>query len=389
MHIPDFERRRRLVARHHLGRTAEDGLGMTEDLAAVHSSDPATPYLAAWARIPAFETAHLEQLLTSSRDLWRMHAMRRTLFLVPAGAGPAFEAGAARAIARKERTRLEGWLEAEPVSNDVGMWLERMADRILEVLSGGAELTTAEIAEAVPEVSRKVSAGSGKWATTVPVSSRLLYLMAMEGRIVRTSPAGTWRSSQYRWAAVDEWWPRVSLDTSEADGRVEITRRYLEGHGPATMSDIRWWTGWTVRDTRPALDELEIVEVELDSGEAGFVLASDTEDTRESEPGVAFLPGLDPTPMGWKERDWYLGPHTDHLFDRNGNVGPSIWVDGRIVGGWGQTPDGAVVYEILESVTGEIEEWIAAQADDLGGWLDGVVVTPRFRTPLEKRLSSA
>jgi hypothetical protein len=31
---------------------------------------------------------------------------------------------------------------------------------------------------------------------------------------------------------------------------------------------------------------------------------------------------------------------------------------------------------------------IDSKAAELTEWLDGVVVTPRFRTPLEKRLSS-
>ena len=65
---------------------------------------------------------------------------------------------------------------------------------------------------------------------------------------------------------------------------------------------------------------------------------------------VALLPGLDPTVMGWKERDWYLGPHAARLFDRNGNAGPTVWSDGRVVGGWGQRRDGVVEAELLEPV---------------------------------------
>ena len=36
--------------------------------------------------------------------------------------------------------------------------------------------------------------------------------------------------------------------------------------------------------------------------------------------------------MGWKERDWFLGEHAEPLFDRNGNAGPTVWRDGRVVG---------------------------------------------------------
>ena len=49
---------------------------------------------------------------------------------------------------------------------------------------------------------------------------------------------------------------------------------------------------------------------------------------------AALLPVLDATTMGWKHRDFYLDPeHTPYLFDTNGNAGPTVWCDGRIIGG--------------------------------------------------------
>ena len=92
--------------------------------------------------------------------------------------------------------------------------------------------------------------------------------------------------------------------------------------------------------------------------------------------------------MGWKERSWYLGEHAGPLFDRNGNVGPTVWVGGRIVGGWGQRPDGLIVYRLLEDVGTEATRRIATEAEDLTTWLDGTIVTPRFRAPLERELSA-
>ena len=70
----------------------------------------------------------------------------------------------------------------------------------------------------------------------------------------------------------------------------------------------------------------------------------------EVEPWAALLPVLDPTVMGWKERDFYLGPHGPQLFDTNGNAGTTAWWDGRIVGCWVQDPDGVVVLHLLEDV---------------------------------------
>ncbi len=100
------QRRVRLVARHHLGRTAKDPEGCVRDLVALHSSDPATPYLSVYARMPAFETGDLDRALCHKRSLWRLHSIRRTLFVVAANEAPVFDAAAGRAIAEQERKRL-------------------------------------------------------------------------------------------------------------------------------------------------------------------------------------------------------------------------------------------------------------------------------------------
>jgi hypothetical protein len=91
--------------------------------------------------------------------------------------------------------------------------------------------------------------------------------------------------------------------------------------------------------------------------------------------------------MGWTERDWYLGPHRPVLFDTNGNAGPTVWCDGRVVGGWTQRRDGEVVVHLLEPVGDEAAAAIDAEAGRLPQWLDSVPVIPKFRTPLERKLS--
>jgi DNA glycosylase AlkZ-like len=92
--------------------------------------------------------------------------------------------------------------------------------------------------------------------------------------------------------------------------------------------------------------------------------------------------------MGWAGRDWYLGEHGRILFDRNGNAGPTIWWDGRIVGGWAHRSDGELAYRLLEDVGAEAARALADAAERLRTWIGDVRITPRFRTPLERELSA-
>ena len=125
------------------------------------------------------------------------------------------------------------------------------------------------------------------------------------------------------------------------------------------------------------------VEVELDGGEIGYVLPGDLEPVGPEAPWVALLPALDATTMGWASRDWYLGAHRAALFDRNGNAGPTIWVDGRVVGGWAQRRSGEVVTRALEDAGSEAIRRIDAEAGRLQTWIGPARVGARFPTPLE------
>lgn len=130
------------------------------------------------------------------------------------------------------------------------------------------------------------------------------------------------------------------------------------------------------------------MEVDLD-GEPGFVLPGDEDPVAEPEPWVALLPALDPTVMGWHHRDWYLGDHGPLLFDSTGNAGPTVWCDGRVVGGWAQAPSGEVRYRLLEDIGSQAAAAVEAAAGALTGWLGPVRLAPRARrrSPVEAELT--
>jgi hypothetical protein len=109
--------------------------------------------------------------------------------------------------------------------------------------------------------------------------------------------------------------------------------------------------------------------------------------TPDPGPWVALLPALDTTTMAWKDRPWYLGNLERRLFDTAGNAGPTVWVDGRIVGGWSVRGTGDVVYELLDDVGREATDAIGHEAARLEAWINRTRFIPRFRTPLELELS--
>jgi Winged helix DNA-binding domain len=329
----------------------------------------------------------LEGALYERRSLVRMLGMRRTLFVVPAEIAGVMNAACTEAFVAGERRRLITMLGEQGVAHDPARWLDRVSRRTFAALESRGEASARELTADVPELATKLYFGAGKtWGGTVGVSTRVLFLLATEGRIVRSRPMGSWTSGQYRWAPIDRWLEGGLPSVPRAEACAELLRRWLRAFGPATTTDLRWWTGWTAKLAASTLAAIDAVEVGLDDG-TGWVLPDDLEPVGQPDPWVALLPGLDATTMGWKERDWYLGDHRGAMFDRNGNAGPTIWADGRVVGGWTQRRSGEIVTQLLEPVGEDLEAAIDAERDRLERWLGDVRVTPRFRTPLERELS--
>lgn len=384
--IATDERRARLGLRHHLSVPAAMVESVANDLVGLHSSDSATVYLSAHARVDRFAVEDLEQTLYEDRTLVRMLGMRRTLFVVPRDLAGLMDAACTRALAPPERRRLIRIVEDQHVAVDGEAWLEDVEARVMTALVARGEATATELTTDVPELGLKLTFGEGKtWGGTFGMSTRVLFLLATEGRIVRARPRGTWLSTLYRWTPTDAWLDGGLTAFDPVEARVDLARRWLWSYGPGTAADLKWWTGWGVRQTRETLEAAGAVEVALD-GETGYALVDDLESVGDVVPWVALLPALDSTVMGWQERDWYLGDHRRLLFDRNGNAGPTVWADGRVVGGWGQRTTGEVAVRLFEDVGSEYATAIEAEAARVAAWLGDVRVTPRFRTPFEKEL---
>ena len=389
-HIDAHERRARLGLRHRLapGARADDPAEAAAGVVALHATDPASVFLAAMARMREPAVAAVERALYEDRSLVRMLGMRRTMFVAPRDLAPVIQSSSTRAIAAVERRRLVARLEAGGLGgDDAAAWLADVEESTLRALRARGEAAASELSSDEPRLRASVLMAAGKpYEARQNVSTWVLSLLAADGRIVRGRPRGSWVSSQYRWAPLDDWLPGARPDPPREAAQAELARRWLARFGPGTLADVRWWTGWTAAHARAALAAVGAVEVDL-GGSTGLVLADDLDPVPAPDPWAALLPALDPTPMGWTERGWFLGPHAPALFDRSGNVGPTVWRDGRIVGGWGQRPDGEVVVRLLEDVGADARAAVDAAAERTEAALGGVRVTPRFRTPLWRELS--
>ena len=307
-----------------------------------------------------------------------MLAMRRTLFVVPVDLVPTVQVAASDAVAANERKKLLQWIEAAGITRDAAAWLRKVSTKTLAAVHELGSATTSEIADRVPELQQKiVLAPNTKWGTAQPVGTRVVPLLGVEGHIARGRPRGSWISTQHRWEPIEKWLPGGVARVSLAEARAELVTRWLRAFGPAPISDLQWWTKWTLGDMRKALASIDVAEVDLD-GSPGVVLADDLEASKPVKPWAALLPSLDPTVMGWRDRSWFMGDHSAELFDRAGNAGPTVWWEGRVVGAWTQLKDGEITWRLLEDVGADAGAAIETEAERLHTLIGPTRFTPRF-----------
>lgn len=388
--VTTAERRARLGVRHLLAEAhrADDVATVADALVGLHATDPCTVYLSAAARLREPSLAAVERALYDDRSVVRLLGMRRTMFVCTVAVAGVVQASSTDALAPKIRRDTARLAAEGGVSDDGDRWLDEVAAATLAALHERGSATAAQLSAAVPALRVKAAYGGEQpWAGEIGMTNRVMSVLAAEGRILRGRPKGTWVSSQYEWAAADTWIAGGLPKPPAAEARAELVRRWLHRFGPGTEADVKWWTGWSLAHVRAALAAVGAVRVMGDDSSVGYVLPDDLDPVDPPAPWAALLPSLDATAMGWTDRGWYLGPHRDPLFDRSGNIGPTVWWDGRIVGGWGQRADGSVVHRLLEDVGIEGRDAVAEAAARVDAVVGTTRVSPRFPTPLQRELA--
>ncbi|ATY14453.1 winged helix DNA-binding domain-containing protein [Amycolatopsis sp. AA4] len=376
--VTDDERRDRIGLRHALA-TVESGVeAAVRAVTCLHATEASSIYLSAYARSRA-DRMSISDALFSRRTVVRQLAMRRTVFAFPVDLLAAARGSASARVARQLTARLVKDAELAGIV-DGPKWI---ADRCTEALQAIREEpgTTAQLRARLPELNTRVAA-EGQPTVLAPVGSRVLSVLAASGSVVRGDNAGRWQASRPVWTAVEQWLGEDPGVLGEREGYQELVRRWLWSFGPGTEGDLVWWLGATKTAVRQALDDVGATPALLEDGTPAWLHPDDPEEVRLDSDWAALLPTLDPTTMGWRRRDFYLGDHGPQLFDGAGNAGPTAWWNGRIVGTWTQQPDGTVDVVPIEPLSPAAAAALEEEAAKLTAWFDGEVVATGYVPPI-------
>ena len=279
--------------------------------------------------------------------------MRRTLFVFNRDLlGPIQAAVELLGWPPPSARRLAKDVERGGLHDDGAAWLDGARAATLRALAELGSATSSELKAAVPVLEGYLDLCTGQ----------VLRRQAVRGAAGADDPVGIGRRAAWpQPGRLDDVAAGVRADLRLArrassivpdpdDAIDELVARWLIAFGPGTLTDIKWWFGSTLTIIRAVAGSDRCGRGRSSTARPATCIPTTSRRSSRSSHAAALLPGLDPTTMGWFERDWYLGPHRPEIFDSNGNGGPTAWWDGRIVGSWIQGPTGEVTVHLLDDV---------------------------------------
>jgi hypothetical protein len=164
---------------------------------------------------------------------------------------------------------------------------------------------------------------------------RLAYILA-HAELEALICSGALRGKQQTYALVDERAPAAPMPDRE-ESLAELTRRFFQSHGPATLRHFTWWSGLTMADGKAgvAMAGSELTRIELD----GIVYWAGSEFRTRRMPARAWLiPEYDEALVGYKDLAVPDLPRTRRGWS-------DIWrrpimIEGRRAGTWRRTVSG-------------------------------------------------
>ncbi len=269
-------------------RLRAQGLGLPTDrtpteavrlLAAVQSQEPAHAFWSLALRSTATTEAEVRTAYDAG-EFVRTHVLRPTWHLVAAEDVRWLLATTAARVHQTNASmaRKQGLGTAE---------LERGATALADALTGGAVLTRAELVT--------VLAAAG-----LPTTQLATVLLVMHAELEQVVVSGPMRGAAHTYALFDDRVPRTGQDGADP---ARLLRRYLTGHGPASVRDLARWSSLTLTTVRAALVELrdeldgDLVEVDLE-GETYVDLPREPIGT---DPPVLLLPLFDELPLAYRD----------------------------------------------------------------------------------------
>lgn len=203
--------------------------------------------------------------------------------------------------------------------------LDQTNAAIQKILAGNNHLTREEIMQELSIT---------KTPSPDHLSGPIMMYAELDGLVCN----GKMKGKQMTYALLEERVPKTQGRLTQEEGLAKLALRYFESHGPATLLDFSWWSGFSPTSCKKIINaiELQLNSITIEDQKYWFKNDISTEDDfRES---IHFLPAFDEILISYKSREASILPeHQPKAFTNNGIFKPIILENSKVIGTWKRT----------------------------------------------------
>lgn len=308
---------------------------------AVQAQEPASPYLALWNRVRGFAAADLDAAFADGTVV-KATLLRVTLHAVHATDYPRFH-NAMVPVLRGPRLGDRRFTDSGLSTSDAD---ELVAHLLAFAAAGGR--TKADIEDMFHERLGHRHPG-------------VYWALRTYAPLLHQPTGATW---SFGTKAAFRSFPSPLPASDREESSRWLVRRYLTGFGPASVADVAQFTLLTrtvVRDAVRSLGDELVVHTGPDGTDLYDVPGAPMPPARTAAP-PRLLPMWDSTLLAYADRSRVIPPEHRRLVIRvNGDVLPTLLVDGRVAGVW-RPVDGGIEATAFRTLTARAWSGLAAEA---------------------------
>jgi len=203
--------------------------------------------------------------------------------------------------------------------------LEQIKVSIEKLLAGNNHLTRDEIMQELNI--KKTSSGDF-------LSAAIMMNAELDGLVCN----GKRKGKQITYALLEERVSKPKNKLSREEGLAKLALRYFESHGPATVLDFSWWSGFSPTVCKSTINAIKLQLNCITIDNQDYWLGKTNPDVGHFQESVHFLPAFDEILISYKTREAsILIEHQSKAFTNNGIFKPIIIENGKVIGTWKRT----------------------------------------------------
>jgi hypothetical protein len=158
----------------------------------------------------------------------------------------------------------------------------------------------------------------------------------MRGELDGIICSGPRQGNQFTYALLEER-VKVASKLNNDEALAELTTRYFNSRGPATIKDFSTWSGLTLSDCKKGLEETNSSFIKEIINNEEYYLSENSVLNKNSPRDICLLPIYDEFIMGYKDRSAILDYRNNLKSIPVLRFDCMVLFDGQIIGTWKRT----------------------------------------------------